>query len=180
MNAATRTMTFDGIEIEVVRKAVRRINLRVYPGGTVRLTVPWLMPLSRAEAFVSEKADWLRKTYQRLREEQPRTLPPVSKEQRQELIRYLNERVPFWLDKMQEQPIQIRLRNMKSQWGNCRPLTRTVTFNLQLAHQPLPFREYIIVHELCHLSVPNHSPAFHALVTRYLPDWKERKRMQIK
>ncbi|MBQ1859843.1 MAG: M48 family metallopeptidase [Clostridia bacterium] len=36
--------------------------------------------------------------------------------------------------------------------------------------------EYILVHELCHLHHPDHSPAFHAEMTALLPDWKERRK----
>jgi predicted metal-dependent hydrolase len=35
--------------------------------------------------------------------------------------------------------------------------------------------EYILLHELCHLIHANHSARFHALVTKLMPDWKERK-----
>jgi predicted metal-dependent hydrolase len=35
--------------------------------------------------------------------------------------------------------------------------------------------EYVVVHELCHSVVPHHGPKFEALLTRCLPDWRERK-----
>lgn len=169
-------MTFDGIEIEVVRKAVRRLSLRVYAGGKVRLTVPWLMPRRMAEAFVAEKGDWLKATFARLKDRQPRVLPTVSKEERQELECYLAAQMPEWLERMGEAPVTWKLRNMKTQWGNCRAQKRLITFNLQLAKQSDHFREYIVVHELCHLKEQNHGPAFKAQMDRYLPDWRERKK----
>lgn len=36
-----------------------------------------------------------------------------------------------------------------------------------------------MVHELAHLHEANHSPRFHAIVERYLPDWRERKKMLL-
>ncbi len=38
--------------------------------------------------------------------------------------------------------------------------------------QPAPFREYVIVHELLHLKVPNHGKLFKTLLRAYLPDYE--------
>lgn len=43
-------------------------------------------------------------------------------------------------------------------------------------HAPMECTEYIMVHELAHLVQADHSPAFHAVVTEVMPDWKERKK----
>jgi predicted metal-dependent hydrolase len=45
-------------------------------------------------------------------------------------------------------------------------------FNLDLARVPMECIEYIVVHELTHLAVQNHGPAFQALMTQRLPSWK--------
>jgi len=171
------SMTCNGIEIEVIRKAVRRVSLKVSAGGKVQLNVPWFTPMSVAEAFVRDKAGWIEANYLKFKDKTPRTLQPVSREEKAELLRFLDPCVRHWLDIMQEErPVQCRLRNMKSMWGNCRAETRVITFSLQLAHKSDAFREYIVVHELCHLKVQNHGPAFKALMDRYLPDWRERKK----
>ncbi len=68
-----------------------------------------------------------------------------------------------------------RLRPMKKQWGSCSPKGR-LSLNPMLVKAPLQCIDYVIVHELCHLKYHNHSDAYYALLTRRLPDWKERKR----
>jgi len=102
-------------------------------------------------------------------------LPEVTNEQKHELLTYLSTEVERWRILMDEAPITWSLRNMRSQWGNCRPQRRKLTFNLQLARVENPLRDYIIVHELSHLKVPNHGPEFKARMTEFMPDWKERK-----
>ena len=54
--------------------------------------------------------------------------------------------------------------------------TAVITMNERLLHAPMECTEYIMVHELAHLVRADHSPAFHAVVTEVMPDWKERKK----
>ena len=70
---------------------------------------------------------------------------------------------------------QLRVREMRSRWGSCLPGRGVVTLSRQLIFQPLPCVEYVILHELCHLIVPDHSPAFYAAVERWMPDWRQRR-----
>ena len=67
------------------------------------------------------------------------------------------------------------IRNMKSRWGSCNVVKRRVCFNLQLAKKPENCLEYVAVHELAHLLVPDHSRAFYECMSQFLPDWKQRK-----
>ncbi len=42
-----------------------------------------------------------------------------------------------------------------------------IRLSLALADYPTWVRDYVIVHELAHLTVPDHSPSFWRLVNRY-------------
>jgi len=103
-------------------------------------------------------------------------LPEVSKQQREELVDYLTLQVEHWRILMGEEPVTWSIRNMRSQWGNCRPQQRKLTFNLQLALVDKDLIDYIIVHELSHLKVPNHSPEFKAREAQFMPDFRARKK----
>ena len=70
----------------------------------------------------------------------------------------------------------LRTRRMTSRWGSCQTVTAVITMNERLLHAPPECTDYIMVHELAHLVQANHSPAFHAVVTEVMPDWKERKK----
>ena len=71
---------------------------------------------------------------------------------------------------------EVKYRAMKSRWGSCRYEKGSLSFNTALAHVPDTCVDYVVMHEFCHFIHPNHSPAFHALMTRLMPDWKERKK----
>ena len=74
-------------------------------------------------------------------------------------------------------PPVVKIKTMKSMWGNCNYVKRIVTLNLDLAKARIECIDYVITHELAHLIHHNHSKDFHALMTTLLPDWKTRKKM---
>ena len=67
-----------------------------------------------------------------------------------------------------------RIKRMKTRWGSCNTRDRRIWLSLNLADKPLPCIEYVLVHELVHLLEPSHNARFKALMTRFLPDWKQR------
>ena len=74
-------------------------------------------------------------------------------------------------------PRHIRVKHIKSRFGSCSPTTGSLNFAAQLCQYPLPFVEYVVVHELCHFLEANHSDRFWREVERVLPDWRERERL---
>jgi predicted metal-dependent hydrolase len=65
-------------------------------------------------------------------------------------------------------PASIRfVDNQRSRWGSCTIETREIRVSSKLAEYPVWVLDYVIVHELAHLVVADHSPDFHALVDRY-------------
>ena len=57
--------------------------------------------------------------------------------------------------------------NQQSRWGSCCPDDGTIRISIALADYPAWVRDYVIVHELAHLVVADHSPGFWDLVNRY-------------
>jgi len=57
--------------------------------------------------------------------------------------------------------------NQASRWGSCSPEGKSIRLSIELADYPSWVRDYVIVHELAHLLVADHSDAFWDLVNRY-------------
>lgn len=71
-------------------------------------------------------------------------------------------------------PKTLRLSSAKGRWGSMS--TRgTLSLNRALLLCPPDVIDYVAVHELCHMAQPNHSPAFWALVERWMPDYRARR-----
>lgn len=75
-----------------------------------------------------------------------------------------------------EHDVTWEVKQMRSQWGSCVQKKRHLLLNLELARVPRTCIEYVVMHELCHLSVQNHGKLFEALLTQRMPQWKARRK----
>ena len=82
-----------------------------------------------------------------------------------------------WQKKIGVRYTGLHVHTMKTRWGSCNVRSGRINLNALLACWPRECLEYIVVHELTHLLEPSHSPRFHALVGKALPEWKQRKRL---
>ncbi len=89
--------------------------------------------------------------------------------------RILGPRIEHWSEVTGLHPSKVGYRKAKSRWGSCSS-RNSVNLNTRLLLCPPEIRDYVIVHELCHIRHKNHSKDFWNLVGRYLPDWKERRK----
>lgn len=95
---------------------------------------------------------------------------------RKQLASVLDKYMSHWLQRTGEGAVTWSIRRMKTEWGSCTPARRTMRFNLDLVRYPMPYIEYVVVHEITHLRIANHSAAFWALMSERLPDWKLRRK----
>lgn len=65
----------------------------------------------------------------------------------------------------------VRITSARTRWGSCSG-KGNLNFTYRLCMAPLSVMEYVVVHELVHLKVPNHSRAFWAQVAQTYPDYK--------
>lgn len=73
------------------------------------------------------------------------------------------------------EPKMITVRTQKRIWGCCNYKKQTISLNWQIILSPLPVVDYVVVHELCHLSIPSHSKRFWKKVEKVLPDFRQRQ-----
>lgn len=69
---------------------------------------------------------------------------------------------------------KVRLRDLKRKWGTCTP-KKYLHFNWKIILAPISIVDYVIVHELVHLLVPNHSHKYWNKLKTVLPDMEERR-----
>lgn len=91
---------------------------------------------------------------------------------RSELRKVASEKIQVWQECLGVEVERFFIQRMKTKWGGSNPERRTVRFNLELAKKPIECLDYIVLHELVHFNVPNHSEGFTALMDKYMPNWR--------
>jgi predicted metal-dependent hydrolase len=83
-------------------------------------------------------------------------------------------RVEFFAKKHAFTYNKLKLSSARTRWGSCSS-TGTLSFTWRLVKAPLEIIDYVVLHELVHLKIHNHSKVFWAKVQEYLPDYKKRR-----
>lgn len=84
--------------------------------------------------------------------------------------------VATWEPRLGVKAKALTYRHMTSRWGTCNRRTGRLTFNTDLSLKHPGYTEYVVVHELAHLEVPNHGPEFQAILNQHLPQWRATRR----
>lgn len=169
-----------GVRYEFKRKRVKNINLRVRADGSVAVSAPLGAPLAQVDAFVAGRARWIEAARVRAlaRGEEEQRPCSVSREDALALFTQVSDAVfPLFAQVLNGQRPVLKVRQMKTRWGVCVPAKRQITFSLRLAEKHRAAVEYVVLHEYAHFVRADHSPAFWAVVARYMPDYKARRRL---
>ncbi|MCI8303114.1 MAG: M48 family metallopeptidase [Lawsonibacter sp.] len=160
----------------LTRKAVKNLNLRIGTGGEIVVSLPLRCSVRFADDFVRGKSGWILDVLSRRKAQQAEPLPPVSRE---ECTRRLSEALERMYPLVQPYGVvfpSMKLRALKSQWGNCHWAQGYITLNTALARCPEELRNYVALHELVHFLHHDHGPGFCAQMNTLMPDWRERRK----
>ena len=102
------------------------------------------------------------------------SLDDMSAWLKEEAKRIISERALRYASIMGVVPGEIKLSEAKARWGSC-SAKNNLNFAWRLVMCPLSVIDYVVVHELSHITYKNHSPAFWARVKTLLPDYEDRQ-----
>lgn len=165
----------------------KSLGIQIKEDASIHVRAPYFVRKRDVEAFVVEKKDWIYKHFmdisakvsERTKQSPAGELTPAMEKQ----IRLLEKRFrkaakeyfPRRCAELQKLTggyyTKITIRNQKTRWGSCSQ-TGTLSFNYRLMMAEPAVIDYVIIHELCHLTHMNHSKAFWDKVAGIMPDYK--------
>jgi predicted metal-dependent hydrolase len=162
--------------VEVRRShRARQWRLEVPWGKPARLTVPTQMSVRGVAQVLAQQQDWIaaqrRRQVPTLGLERLAVSESEARQAARELISALAEEEA---SRIGVRYARLRIGDQRTLWGSC-SARGTISFNWRLVLTPLEVLDYVVVHELCHLHVLDHSARFWRRVERYRPQWREQR-----
>lgn len=156
-------------------RRAKHLRLRVYGDGRVVVSAPTWLGSRVIEDFVVEKIDWLRGKLDLVKRTQPRVSCKRSREEylkrKDEALSLVEERIAHYNAIYGFRVNRVSIRNQKTRWGSC-STQGNLSFNYRIVKLLPEERDYVIVHELCHLREMNHSSQFWTLVEKTVPEYR--------
>ena len=178
----TYYLTENGLDIQVTKKAIRNMYLRVGGDGSVRVSAPLRMPERDIRRFILERMDWIEEKRQGTGQSQPPWelyKGGEREEKKQECRKRLEKILPQVIQECEQKTgvhaEEWRLRDMKTRWGNCNVQKKRIWLNVWLGEYPRECLEYVVTHELVHLLERGHNKIFYGYMDAFYPQWKNVK-----
>jgi predicted metal-dependent hydrolase len=154
------------------RKGIRRMSIRVHPLKGVSVTVPYLVPYATAQAFFKLKREWVIRTVAR-QQERCKSVQKADPQQVEAMRRQAKAELPGRLAELAARYgfsyNRVTIKHNSTNWGSC-STRNNINLNLNIVRLPAPLRDYILLHELCHLRHHDHGQAFHLLLEHVCTD----------
>lgn len=148
----------------------KNLTISIKPLNPVKVLMPRGSSLKQAKNFLRQKMNWINKSLARLhllKERHKNTLKDVSaltpSQQKLKLI----ERTCELAKKYRFGYKSISIRNQKTRWGSCSKDNK-INLNIKLLRLPEDLIDYVIIHELLHTRIKNHSPIFKAELAKLI------------
>ena len=164
----------------LIRSSRKSCSISIDPDGQIKVRVPLRISEKEISHLLIDKRLWIITKYLEVKEQQKnRPASDLTDVQRAALEQryiaaakdYFPKRVTYFVQFTGGSFSRITIRDQKTRWGSC-SAKGTLSFNWRLMLAPPVILDYVVVHELCHLTYMNHSTAFWKKVEAVYPDYR--------
>jgi len=160
---SSKTIEFNNISVLLERsRRAKHISISIKPFHGVRVAVPCRVSFKKAEKVAQSKIGWIEKSLQKMQQAEQNhqeltenTKKIDKKEAKKQLVQRLHElskKYGFTYNK-------VFIKNQKTRWGSC-SVKNNINLNYNLVRLPNDLIDYILLHELVHTRIKNHSKRF--------------------
>lgn len=149
----------------------KRLNISIRPFKGVRVAIPRGCSLKEAVGFAEQKSGWIAEKLGELQEVEQQLLLSADKAREidaAEADRMLSDRLATLALQHGFTYTGVSFRNQKTRWGSCSGKNR-ISLNRQLVLLPPELVDYVLLHELVHTRIKNHSKNFWMELERFFP-----------
>lgn len=163
----------------IIKRSNRKtVGLEITPRCEIIVRAPKRMGDREIAEFVSKYRGWIDKKLPEAEKRAEKSKAISEKEE--ELRRAAREIIPPLVERyskiMSLKPASVKITSAEKRFGSCSG-KNALCFSWQLMAYPTEAVEYVVVHELAHIRHHNHSPAFYALIEKYMPDYRRRQKL---
>jgi len=170
-----KEMGYKNIEYRLIKSKRSSIAIEIKKDCTVVVRCPQDMKKEDIEKYVYEKRNWIESNIKRINIYKKGEDNKLTYDQIEKIINEANDIIPMkvhtYAEKIGVNFNNIRIKKQKTCWGSC-SCKGNLNFNCLLMLMPERVRDYVIVHELCHIKEMNHSDKFWSEVETILPDYQ--------
>ena len=144
----------------------KHINISVKYPSMIRVAIPQGISFTQAKSFTISKEVWIKRSLLKLnlRTKIPLSSNPIELEYAKD---YLSKRIEDLSNKHGFKYNKVTIKYQKTRWGSCSGYNN-ISLNLKLIRLPSNLIDYVILHELVHTLVKNHSPLFWRSLDKYV------------
>ena len=97
----------------------------------------------------------------------------MDKKLKKWFLKLIKERVNYYQSLMNVESYSVHVKKMSTRFGSNSKHTKSLNFALILMHYSIDIIDSVVVHELAHIVVYDHSKAFYDVVYKYCPNYDE-------
>ena len=166
------------MEYEIIYSSRRTLGVCVKDGRVI-VRSPYGVPREHIEKELYSHKEWIEKHVSK--QEKKKEITESLNEKQISLLRknareILTEKTKKYAEIMGLKFGRITITGAKTRFGSCNS-KGNIAYSWRLLLYPEAAQDYVVVHELSHLVEMNHSQKFYRIVEKYLPDYKERRKL---
>jgi predicted metal-dependent hydrolase len=155
------------IEYTVIKSKRRKTSEIHVDRNGVKVRVPLFKKDEDIKKLIDDKKQWIFKKQLQFLDIKKRKTKTLT-------AKYLQDRTWFLASKIGVSPSKVIVKRLKTRWGSATK-DGVISLNERLTGTQRDVADYVIVHELCHLKIRNHSKKFWLLVGKFMPTYYRQK-----
>lgn len=151
----------------------KHMSLSIRPFRGVRVAVPQGQSFASAEKFAHSKTNWIKKHLEKMAfiEKQAKILKESKPIDRVKAKKHLVQRLDELCKQNGFKYNKVYVKNQKTRWGSCSD-KNNINLNVNLVRLPDHLIDYVILHEMVHTKIKNHSKLFWEELSKFVKDPK--------